>query len=184
MTVEGGNWQIFHGMVNRSAANVLLNTSVAAITRSSPDEKASTSPRYLIETTPAGTEAAAEEMDVLFDNVVIATPFQFSKIEAGDDVIQHAIDEIPYVSLHVTIFSSPFRLSRSFFNLTDSDPLPDFILTTLAKGDTPTSGVEGAGKAGFFSISIVRKAINSNNGKEEYIYKIFSPAKLTADFLS
>ncbi len=177
MSVLGGNWQLFQGMVNRAGANVYMNAPVASITQNT-----SPYPKYLVKTvSPVG---AAEDTDSFaFDDVVIATPYQFSKIDASS-VIQHPIDEIPYIKLHVTIFSSAWELSRDFFNLTETEVLPGFVLTTLAEDDKPPSGVQGAGKAGFYSINVLRKVVNSKNNKEEYLYKIFSPEKVTADFLT
>ncbi|KAK4443879.1 Prenylcysteine oxidase [Podospora aff. communis PSN243] len=176
MAVKGGNWRIFDGMVKRSRAHVALNTSVVSI--GFAPEQSSRVPRYVIGTESSGEQA---ENPVVFDNVILANPFQFSKISAADGVIHNAIDEIPYVQLHVTIFASPFRYSPAFFGLTDAKDVPGTILTTLGKDDGPASG---AGKAGFFSISTLRKVFNPETEQEEYLYKIFSPEKVTSDFLS
>jgi prenylcysteine oxidase/farnesylcysteine lyase len=176
MAVKGGNWQIFHEMVKRSGAHLVLNTSVVSIGLAL--EESSGLPRYTIR-----TEEDKEDNPVVFDNVVLANPYQFSKISAADGVIQNPIDRIPYVQLHVTIFASPFRYSPAFFGLTDAKDVPGTILTTLGKDDEPTSGAHGAGKAGFFSISTLRKVINPETEQEEYLYKIFSPEKVTSEFL-
>ncbi|KAK5662538.1 hypothetical protein OQA88_8450 [Cercophora sp. LCS_1] len=178
MAVDGGNWQIFHKMVERSGAGLLLNTSVVAISRASReggDER-----RYSIRAKSGDTE---EDYAVQFHDVVLANPYQFSKISAGD-VLESAIDEIPYVRLHVTIFASPFRYSPAFFGLKDAGDVPGTVLTTLSKGEDVPAGVEGSGKAGFFSISTLRKVFNPKTEKEEYLYKIFSPQEVTPEFLS
>jgi prenylcysteine oxidase / farnesylcysteine lyase len=183
VSVAGGNWQIFQGMVNRSAAHVYLNTSVTSIALDPTDASSSDQPWKYVLTTQSSDSDDEDIVPTEFDNVVIAAPYQFSKIQAEDNVLQHAIDEIPYVELHVTIFSSPFLVSPSFFNLPNTQTIPGMILTTLGKNDTPTSGKQGAGSAGFFSINILRKVVNPGTGRQEYLYKIFSPEKITSDFL-
>jgi len=141
--------------------------------------------KYTLKTksTESASSTEVTEPD-LYDDVVIATPYQFSNIKAGDGVLQHAIDEIPYVELHVTLFTSPFQMSARFFKLPTASPVPATVLTTLGDGEDPSSGVQGAGKAGFFSISTLRTVVNPDNGLREYLYKIFSPEKLTPEFLS
>jgi len=182
MAVNGGNWRIFHNMVERSGSAVFFNTSVSSIKLAPNDKNALSRCKYVLETTTAAS-TAAEQYPIKFDDVVIATPYQFSNISATEDVIQQPIDEIPYVQLHVTIFASPFQYSAAFFGLSNPKDVPGTVVTTLAKDDAPTSGVNGAGKAGFFSISELRKAVNPDTGREEYIYKIFSPEKVTPEFL-
>ncbi|KAK4184290.1 putative prenylcysteine oxidase [Podospora australis] len=184
MAIKGGNWQIFHKMVEKSGAALALNTSVASIGVSTKDTAEEVT-KYTIRTKSSSSESAeAETYPVEFDSVVIATPYQFSKIEADQGVLKHTIDEIPYVQLHVTIFASPFRYAPSFFGLMSENDVPGGVLTTLGKGDGPTSGVNGAGKAGFFSVTILRKTINPRTQRPEYIYKIFSPEKVTPEFLT
>ncbi|KAK4160868.1 putative prenylcysteine oxidase [Cladorrhinum sp. PSN259] len=184
MAVEGGNWQIFDKMVQLSGAAVALNTTVASI-GFSKHGGSSDSPKYILKTKSASMESTkAETYPVTFDNVIIASPWQFTDISADDGLIQTPIDEIPYVKLHVTIFATPFSYSPGFFGLTDAKDLPSTVLTTLGKGDDHNSGSNGAGKAGFFSISILRKTVNPKTIQPEYIYKIFSPEKVTPDFLS
>lgn len=173
MAVIGGNWRIFHEMVKKSGAGLVLNSSVTAI--SLADGKTESRPRYTVR-----IDGSDDEYPVEFDDLVLANPFQFSKITPANGVIQNPIDEIPYVKLHVTIFASPFRYSPAFFGLTEDKEVPGTVLTTLGKDDEPSSG---AGKAGFFSISTLRKVLNPTTGKEEHLYKIFSPEKVTAEFL-
>lgn len=177
--VLGGNWQIFDRMVAASAATVALNTSVSSIALGTkPGAKY---PKYLINTKSGSEEASA---GVAFDNVIIATPYQFSDIKAPEDVLQTTIDEIPYVKLHVTLFASPFQISPEFLGLQPGAKVPTTVLTTYADAEDGTSGLEGAGKTGFFSISTLRSITNPTTGKEEYLYKIFSPTEVTPEFLS
>jgi prenylcysteine oxidase/farnesylcysteine lyase len=181
MSVEGGNWKIFHKMVESSGAILALNTSVVAL-EFAEGSATSTSPQYAIRTA-SSTLSSGERYPVAFDNVIIAGPYQFSNIVAAENVIPDPIDEIPYVQLHVTIFSSPHRYSPQFFGLDGSTSIPGTILTTLSDASDPAAGDPGVGKAGFFSISILRYAINPKTGRKEYIYKIFSPNKITPEFL-
>lgn len=182
MSVVGGNWRIFDRMVHASRATFLPNTSVSyvGLEKSDPPTR---SPKYILQTRASDDHGAVEEtQDVVFDDVVIATPYQFSKISSVEDVLEHVIDEIPYIKLHVTIFSSPFQLSAAYFKVAPSK-VPTTVLTTLAEGESPLSGVQGAGKAGFYSISTLRMVLNPKTGKIEYLYKIFSPEKVTPEFL-
>lgn len=177
--VLGGNWQIFDRMAAASGATVALNTSVSSIALGTkPGAKY---PKYLITTKSGAEESPA---GVAFDNVIIATPYQFSDIKASEDVLQTTIDEIPYVKLHVTLFASPFQLSPEFLGLKPGANVPTTVLTTYADAADGTSGLEGAGKTGFFSISTLRSITNPTTGKDEYLYKIFSPTEVTPEFLS
>ncbi|KAK3689385.1 Prenylcysteine lyase-domain-containing protein [Podospora appendiculata] len=184
MAVAGGNWQIFQKMVEKSGASLALNTSVVSINFEANEEHTSERAKYILQIKSTSISADKETYPVLFDDVVIANPFQYSKISTDDGVIQVPIDEIPYVQLHVTIFASPFKYSPAFFGLEDGEAVPGSVLTTLGKDDDPSSGAQGAGSAGFFSISNLRKVVNPDTKREEYLYKIFSPEKVTPEFLS
>lgn len=184
MSVTGGNWQIFDKMVSNSGAAIAFNTSVTSITLDQNKDSAPAAPKYVLRNRPSTSKATDEDAyPTLFDYVVMAAPYQFSGISAADGLIEQPIDEIPYIKLHVTIFSSPLSFSPHFFNLSPGTRVPDTVLTTLADGDDPTSGVQGAGKAGFYSISTLRKTLNPSTGNPEYLYKIFSPEKVTPKFL-
>ncbi|TDZ21796.1 Farnesylcysteine lyase [Colletotrichum orbiculare MAFF 240422] len=182
--VVGGNWQIFDTMLRNTNATLNRNTSVTSITvKSGPS-----SSKYLLTTKSLNSETEgggeADQHPVAFDNVVIATPWQYSDINVAEDLFQHKIDHIPYTKLHVTLFASPFRLSPEYFGLPAGSKAPDTVLTTLPKTEEAKVGAEGAGKAGFYSISTLRTATNPETLKDEFIYKIFSPDKVAAEFLS
>jgi prenylcysteine oxidase/farnesylcysteine lyase len=181
MAVVGGNWRIFHNMVTKSKATVSMNTSVTSI---SLDKDDNSRPKYTLGITSSNPGAVDDgAYPVSFDKVVIATPHQFSNIDVGDDIFEQPIDNIPYVQLHVTIFSSSLKLSHTFFDLTPDRIVPSTILTTLADDDDADSGEQGAGKAGFYSISTLGKVYNPIREADEYLYKIFSPQKVTPEFL-
>ena len=180
MAVEGGNWQIFHKMVEKSQATIFFNRSVTSVSLKKPQNPNTTGIKYTLRIDKSDYE---EDYQIPFDNVIIANPYQFGKTTFQNGLLETPIDEIPYVQLHVTIFASPFQYSPGFFGLSDPKDVPGTILTTLGKDDEPTSGVNGAGKAGFFSISMQRKVLNPATEKEEYLYKIFSPEKVSPEFL-
>lgn len=166
-------------MLKATNASLHLNTTVTSIEFDKADDDSSIL-GYVLETSKDSSGSIASSSQ-RFDKVVIATPYQFSNIHTGEEVLQRPIDEIPYVKLHVTLFTSPLRLSPAFFNLPADAEAPTTVLTTLGEGDDASSG---AGKAGFFSISNQRSLTNPATGKTEFIYKIFSPEKVTTEFMS
>ncbi|EFX03369.1 prenylcysteine oxidoreductase [Grosmannia clavigera kw1407] len=174
--VAGGNWKIFANFVRDSNADFRDNTLVKSISFAS--DSTNKAPKYNLKTKSSKT---AETAQFEFDNVVIAAPYQFSGIKSADSVLTLAIDEIPYVTLYVTLFTSPLLLSPEFFNLEPGTKAPSTVLTTLGADE---SSLSDAGKAGFFSISTLRTITNPRTERSEYLYKIFSPKKVTASFLS
>ncbi|KAL6804189.1 hypothetical protein J3E68DRAFT_392754 [Trichoderma sp. SZMC 28012] len=181
MSVNGGNWRIFDQMVKTSGAAVYHDTAVSSISFAKA-KTSSSAPRYEISTRSA--EADPEVVGTIFDDVIIASPWQFSNIEAGEGVIKHHIEEIPYTKLHVTLFASPFKLHPDFFKLPPGSKAPSNVYTTLAEGEEPKEGAEGVGKTGFYSVSTLRTAVNPKTNKTEFVYKIFSPKPVTPQFLS
>ncbi|KAJ2902895.1 prenylcysteine oxidase [Zalerion maritima] len=179
LQIDGGNWQIFDRMVKKSGANVYLGSAVSSVDRHTKDTKSTFSLKQK-------GEEGDETYDVTFDDVVIATPFQYSGIQLANEgeTMEETIDEIPYADLRVTLFTSPLRLDPIFFGMPVGSEAPTTILTTLAKDDEQAVFPKGAGKAGFYSISTLRNTTNPKTQQEEFIYKIFSPAEVTAEFLS
>ncbi|KAH6891287.1 hypothetical protein B0T10DRAFT_484897 [Thelonectria olida] len=182
VAVKGGNWNIFDKFVRHSQASIYLNTTVASIKEA---QKRTETPTYIISTKQASAESSTpEEYAVAFDNVIIASPWQFSNIDAGEGVLQHEIDEIPYTKLHVTLFSSPLKLNPKFFGLGIGRKAPSNVYTTLAEDEEPKQGADGVGGPGFYSVSTLRQVVNPRTGKREYAYKIFSAEPVTPKFLS
>jgi prenylcysteine oxidase/farnesylcysteine lyase len=184
MAIEGGNWQIFNAMVKASGARLRLNNTAQEI---SMKENGA----YVVKTAamalPEDSNAAGELDQEEFDTIVLATPYQFSEISFSPP-LTNPPDEIPYVTLHVTLFTSPHRLSPSFFNFdssTSANEVPDMVLTTLPEGIDlgARKGKHGVGPAGFWSVSLLRN-IGMDDGTTQYLYKIFSPEKLTATWIS
>lgn len=177
MQIEGGNWQIFAGMLNASSANVLLNTTVTAVSKSEG--------QYKISVTP--TSRVSDILEVTsetFDTVVLAGPLQFSMIGVEDGLLKHIPDDIPYVTLHVTLFTSPHKLNGSHFGLAPGAAAPDTVLTTLSPDEDLSDRKKIVGKSGFFSISTLRSVTNPKTLQKEYLYKIFTPKKIHSDFLT
>ncbi|KAJ2987832.1 hypothetical protein NUW58_g4293 [Xylaria curta] len=159
--IEGGNWQIFANMVNASRADVRLKSAVTDITLDANRKYRITAVRE-----PGGKESiGAQWHPIAFDDVVIATPFQFANITTGENLIQHPIDTIPYATLHRP--TSPIS-----------------VLTTLGPDEEALPGQSGAGKAGFYSATLQRIVMNPRTHNPEYVYKIFSPKAVTPYFLS
>jgi prenylcysteine oxidase/farnesylcysteine lyase len=200
MAVEGGNWQIFDNMVYSSADAVFLNTSVTTVTRSD-------FVRYNLTTDNEEVNArlASHPRGNEFDAFILAAPFQFANINFTTP-LRNPPEKIPYVDLHVTLFTSPHRLSAPFFGLEDPADVPSSVLTTLSAemseklGDR--RGADAVGPPGFWSISTLdvlnpatdgvfcgpTENCTTNSAEDEddtqYLYKIFSPAPLTGSFLS
>ena len=167
MSVEGGNWQIFDNMVYASRATVKLNTTVKEVTRVEGGGYAVRSTEILLEN-PTQQEVVEER----FDTVVLASPYQFSHVTFTPP-LDNPPDEIPYVTLCVTLLTSPHRLH---FMQENPNDVPEMVLTTLPEGMDLGSerGKNSTGGTWFWSVSTL-KIIQMDNGKQQYLYKIFSP---------
>ncbi|KAI4094153.1 MAG: hypothetical protein LQ344_002407 [Seirophora lacunosa] len=178
MSIKGGNWQIFANMIAVSGAILHLNTSVTSIT------KDTSSGKYTIETStpplhPAQDVLSSSVEETNYDTIILASPLQSSHLEFRPPLPSPPA-KIPYVSQHVTLFTSPYPLSRRYFN--NPALMPTTILTTTTpptpnEPDTFTSPP-------FYSISTLRTLVppsTSGNKKKqpEYLYKIFSRAAMS-----
>jgi prenylcysteine oxidase/farnesylcysteine lyase len=173
VSVEGGNWRIFAEMVKSATSDVHFETAVDKIT--SLDNGT-----FKISAREINTN---ETLDSWFDEVIIATPFQFSNLTISPK-LESTPEEVPYVTLHVTLFTSPRLLSPAAFNLNPGATVPLVVLTTLDPTEEPGTKTPYAGKAGFFSISLLQPITNPATNEEEYLYKIFSPSAVTPEFLA
>jgi prenylcysteine oxidase/farnesylcysteine lyase len=167
MQIEGGNWQIFAQMLKASHADVHLNTTIARISKQQDGS-------YEVTT-------SADQIST-FDDVILAAPLQYSDLTI-DPAPRHVPDEIPYMELYTTLFSSPSDLDPAAFNIDAGTKVPQYVLTTLPDSEAPTDGV---GSPSFYSISISDAGLNptSTPPRFEYIYKIFSPMRIDSTFLS
>ncbi|KAF7890640.1 hypothetical protein EAF00_008955 [Botryotinia globosa] len=179
MQIQGGNWQIFDNMIQSSNATVRLNHTITEISQVRDQE------RYNVKTITTDAIGVSHINEEPFDTIIIAAPLQYTDIKMSSDLLQHTPDEIPYVTLHVTLFTSPYGLNPAYFNIGPNEQVPTTILTTLPKNiPAPTDPKDFAGPVGFFSISTLRKVINPTTLEYENLYKIFSPRPLTSEFLS
>jgi prenylcysteine oxidase/farnesylcysteine lyase len=165
--IEGGNWQIFASMLNASSATVHVNTTVSKISKQQDTT-------YQL-TLKNGQNAT-------FDEVILAAPLQYTNLII-DPPPTHTPDEIPYMELYVTLFASPHLLDPAAFNLASGTPVPQYVLTTLPPTEVPS---DSTGSPGFYSISLHNQGINTHSDRPrlEYVYKIFSPSRVTPDFLT
>lgn len=168
MSVAGGNWQIFDGMVAASGAKLRLNTSVDGVTL----QKNGT---FTLSTADVNDPASTEEL-VNFDEVVLAAPYQYANLKLSPQP-RNPPSAISYVTLHVTLFTSPYLLKPEAFNLAPDARVPTTILTTTNTADNSAPILP------FFSISTLRTLISPKTGEREYLYKIFSPAPVQASWL-
>ncbi|CAK1359124.1 unnamed protein product [Cercospora beticola] len=183
MRVQGGNWRIFEEMVKASAAHVRLGERVSSVTEKREE-------KYMISVIDGDAseeqQRLQEERDdgTAFDHVVVASPWQYADIDFGVFPEFRLPDKIPYVRLHVTLFTSPHLLDPEYFNLPKDQAVPQAILTTLPDGEPAHTGPEGVGHSAFFAISLLRPLTNPKTGREEYLYKIFSPKRISDEYLS
>lgn len=174
MAVEGGNWQIFSSMINASGADVRLGTGVRKLEKLDNGS-------YVVHSEPTDDRlAASTDAPQAFDEVILAGPKQFSYIDF-QPAPRHTPDEIPYVQLHVTLFTSGHLLQPEAFNLKPGERVPQIVLTTLPPDEQPRNSSAGVGSPGFYSISLLRETRGRRG--QEYLYKIFSPSHVSDDFL-
>lgn len=172
--IKGGNWQIFDGMLKASNTTTLLNTTINSISKSNG--------KYNVKSTtkdPLTQEALSKEET--FDTIVLAAPYQYADIEIERGLLQHVPEEIPYVTLHVTLFTSKKTMNPLFFNLAPGDEVPTTIYTTR---QYETASEESFLEPKFLSITILRKIRNPSTLEIEYLYRVFSHKKLKSSFLS
>ncbi|KAK5093998.1 hypothetical protein LTR70_008425 [Exophiala xenobiotica] len=214
MSIEGGNWQIFNQMVQRSGAKIKYNTTVTSIASSSesPNQKPAVH-HHDHNTGQNRTTHTHTHTHTHFDTVILAAPLNISAITLHPPP-SNPPNHVDYVPLHVTLFTTPHRPSPLFFNLpsssTSTSPttLPDTILTTLPRTLDPAllpRGPPSVGPTTFWSLSTLRTLHPSTDGFDliprhvesghiplenlqlnttQYLYKIFSPAPLTTDFMN
>jgi len=165
MSVEGGNWRIFESMINASGADLRLETQVGLV------KKEDDGKWTLSSTGDDGSMSVGT-----FDEVVLAAPMQYSGIGFPIGTPKHKVDKIPYVDLHVTLFTSKHLLSPMAFGLGARELVPQAILTTLPKDGKGTP-------PDFQSISLLREVINPHTHQTEYLYKVFSMREPNSAFL-
>jgi len=165
MSVEGGNWRIFESMLEASGADVRLETQVGLV-------KKENNGKWTLSSTGDDGKMSVET----FDEVVLAAPMQYSGIGFPIGTPKHRVDKVPYVDLHVTLFTSKHLLSPTAFGLGTQELVPQAVLTTLPKDGKGTP-------PDFQSISLLREVISPHTYQTEYLYKVFSMQKPDSTFL-
>lgn len=161
--VKGGNWQIFRKFIESSKADLKLNETVKLIKRDNVKNK------WQLE--HVNSETRNKNIEV-FDDVIIATPFDQAEIKGADI----DIPRVDYVHLHVTFFVTNSTLNASFFGEDSRQPFPSTILTTpfnQSDENSPDFDIP------IYSLSL----IDHIEERGSYVYKIFSKEKLTDDFI-
>lgn len=170
MAVEGGNWQIFDQMVQHADIETVMNSTVTQVIK---DEK---SGKYLL---ALEGDLEGSRVPAFFDTVILAAPYQFANVNF-EPALPSPPEEIDYVSLHVTLFTSPHLLSPAFFGLDGNSEVPSTVLTTLP---LKFQGESDPNK--FFSISTLRTIPpGKHSNKPQHLYKIFSHEPLKASLLA
>jgi len=153
--IKGGNKQIFEQFLNRSGADVYLNTKVKSITESAS----------------SGWSLKSTRGTIGYKAVILATPFYSSDIIVPPSISKQ-IPEQPYVNLHVTILSTTAaHPNPKYFGMPAGSKVPRVILTTKERptGSTPPE---------FSSISY-----GGRIREDEWAVKIFSDARLSNEWL-
>lgn len=115
--VEEGNFRIFEEFASRSSAALQLGTKVVSVNNiTEVDHLGNEVNRYVIET--------QDGINQVFDDVVLATPLEFSGIQFPFPTKQHQRD---YHIVHVTLVAG--HADPSYFKKT-LDTLPSFVVTT------------------------------------------------------
>ena len=163
IAIDGGNWRLPNRMLKISEANVELNSPVTR--RWMVDFKDITQPNHTY------LRSGMEEFDI----VILTVPFQSNIIEIEPSfrtlqapfLKQNNTALPPYVTRHATLFTSPNRLSPTYFKKPLNFTLPKDILTA----PRPDS------EHGIFSITMSRRVLSpwpcdcDCDDESEYVYQ-------------
>ncbi|KAI6136960.1 Prenylcysteine lyase-domain-containing protein [Pisolithus sp. B1] len=163
--VRDGNFLIFENFLNRSGANVYLNTEVRDILR------VPASSRWIIHTTSGSR---------IYNAIILAAPFHQTNITVPSD-LSELIPPQPYVRLHVTLLTTKSESTNpAYFGLSPDEKIPKVILTTH-------EGVRNGGvEPEFNSISVhgqIQKVPGSADEDPEWKVKIFSKERVSDEWL-
>ncbi|KAF9115235.1 hypothetical protein BGX27_008469 [Mortierella sp. AM989] len=129
LQIEGGNFQIFEGMVARSKANVKLNTKIARVRRLEPAYEGAES-RFEITTTAGQKE--------IFDTIVIAAPIQSTNIKFDFDM--PPVPEVKYRAIYATFVRG--HVNPAYFHATSAENFPAHILTTNSDAEFTSLSIQ------------------------------------------
>ncbi|KAF8926057.1 hypothetical protein BGZ47_002919 [Haplosporangium gracile] len=159
--IEGGNFQIFEGMVAKSGAEVRLETKIARVRRLEP-QSGSEEPQFEVTTTTGQKQ--------IFDYIVIAAPIDLTNIDF--DISLPPQPKVDYRIIHATFVRG--NVNPSYF-YTPASPVRSSIPSAK---DFPTHILSTNSRAEFTSLSIQARLSNG-----ETITKIFSSKELSKDLL-
>ncbi|KAL8645763.1 MAG: hypothetical protein Q9226_007152, partial [Calogaya cf. arnoldii] len=128
MSVNGGNWKIFDRMLRHDRNEILLNTHVTDVSLS--DQPRQYQVKSISSIGNGQESSTSTKTSRTFNTIILAGPLQYSNI-TFEPTLASPPSSIPYVTLYVTLFTSPYRLSPSKFGLQHSEDAPTTILTTL-----------------------------------------------------
>ncbi|KAF1810583.1 Prenylcysteine oxidase [Eremomyces bilateralis CBS 781.70] len=179
MAVEGGNWQMFAHMAKTASSDVRLNVTVSAIERREKSGFGITSSPTISSLGDTVDSYGVKSATESFDTVILAAPYQFANVSILP-APESIPSEIPWVKLHVTLFTSPRLLHGRAFGIDSDAEVPTTILTTVPSDPSTHS------KPAFFSISTLRAVNNTafSPPRTEYMYKIFSHESVNPAFLA
>ncbi|GAA5981895.1 hypothetical protein JCM5350_006556 [Sporobolomyces pararoseus] len=129
VSVRGGNRQIFEQFVERSKAELKLNTKVTEVIKLDPERKGGRS-KWLVKTEEQGQGG-------VYDAVILAAPYHQSSISFPQLFQESIPPSQPYVNLHVTILltNSTTPLS-SYFSLPPKITVPNSVFSTFTTPST------------------------------------------------
>ncbi|KAF9433421.1 hypothetical protein BGZ76_009479 [Entomortierella beljakovae] len=156
MQVEGGNFQIFEGMVYRSKANVKLNTKIARIHRIAPKFEGA-EPRFEVTTVNGHKE--------IFDTIVIAAPIESTGIKFDFEV--PPLHEVKYRTIYATFVRG--RVNPAYFGASTKN-FPAHILTTNHDAEFTSLSIQTKLKNG----ETITKIFSPEPISEELLDRLYS----------
>lgn len=126
------------------------------------------------------TTAPFNTTTIPYDAVVLATPWALTQSHLSTTPpLSTAPISVAYTPLHITIFTSPFRLSPHPFH--GNKHIPDLILTTPCSWEYTSisgrSGAHGLGQAPFWSLAVLKPLVEE--GEKRWLYKLVSARETT-----
>ncbi|KAI9710458.1 MAG: hypothetical protein M1812_007426 [Candelaria pacifica] len=160
-SVKGGNWRLIDRMIRISEATLHLNSQVTRINRNRDN---SITLHYICTNPKSDWKKGSST----FDNIIIATPFHQSSIEITPPLENPPLD-IPFVTRHVTHFTSDEKITNGQFNFNTNTTIPEDVLTTLSYPNN--------NHPNYFSLTLPQKIYYLDGCilSSTYLYKLVSP---------
>ena len=151
-SVTDGNSKLVEALFTSSAATVSLNTTVTRVIRNLSSPKG-----YTIESEHEGVKQSRHA-----DQVVIATPFEYSGIEFVNVTLEK-VETRKFVHCHVTLVMAQ-SINPVYFGAESGTNIPENILTTQAAASTTP-------------FNVLQLEANLEGGRR--LYKLFSNGELS-----